>query len=159
MKFDINFKIKMEEVKKSIIEEIKKYEDEVPTTEGIQELIKLHFIKYLIEGLEVKNDLINQCNIKIDFLRKERYDLSKNFIKQCDENKMLKAENEELKSKLDNMEQHTTILEEEKEEIKQLLKLKAAAVAKLKGEICKIKRGNDDLKFKMECNEDGSLNY
>lgn len=150
MEFDVNFKIKTEEVKESIVEEIKNYEDEVLTVEGTQELIKLHFFKSLIEKYEVKDDLLKEAENKNTVLKRRNDEFSKLIKKQSDENKMLKVENEklcnclnELQNKLDNMEQHTAILDEEKEEIKQLLKLKTMEVGKLKTEI-------DVLKSEME---------
>ena len=153
MKFDVSFEIDLELAKEQIVKEIKEYEDKTDTTEKVQILIKLHFVKSLIEKLEVKNDLLNQCNLKIDFLERRRDSLSKSFIKQYDKNKILKTENEklcncinELQSKLDNMEQHTAILNKEKEEIKGLLKLKTKEVEKLKVEI-------DVLKSQMEEDE------
>ena len=166
MEFDVNFKVDLYLAKKQIIKEIKEWEYKTGTTEKIPELIQLYFIKSLIERLEVMNDLIKDCENKNAVLKIRSDEFSKLVKKQSGENKMLKAENEklcnylnELQSKHDNMEQHTAILEEEKEKIKQLLESKSREVAKLKVEICKIKRDNDDLKFKMKCNEDGSFNY
>lgn len=96
MKFDVSFEIDLELVKEQIVKEIKEYEDKTDTTEKVQRLIKLHFVKSLIEKLEVKNDLLNQCNLKIDFLERRRDSLSKSFTKQYDKNKILKTENEKL---------------------------------------------------------------
>lgn len=128
MKFDVSFEIDLELAKEQIVKEIKEYEDKTDTTEKVQRLIQLYFVKSLIEKLEVKDDLLNQCNLKIDFLKRRE-----NYLK-------------ELQSKLDNMEQHTAILNEEKEEIKGLLKLKTKEVEKLKVEI-------DVLKSQMEEDE------
>lgn len=153
MKFDVSFEIDLELAKEQIVKEIKEYEDKTDNTEKVQRLIQLHFVKSLIEKLEVKDDLLNQCNLKIDFLERRRDSLSKSFTKQYDKNKILKTENEklcncinELQGKLDNMEQHTAILNEEKGEIKELLKLKTQEVEKLKVEI-------DVLKSQMEEDE------
>ena len=153
MEFGVSFEIDSGLAKKQIVKEIEEYEGKTDTTENIQRLIHLHIIKSLIEKLEEKDDLLNQCDLKIDFLKTRCDNLSKSFTKQHDKNKILKAENEklcnclnELQSKLDNMEQHTAILNKEKEEIKGLLKLKTKEVEKLKVEI-------DVLKSQMEEDE------
>lgn len=117
MKFGVSFEIDLELAKEQIVKEIKEYEDKTDTAEKIQKLIQLNFIKSLIEKLEVKNDLLNQYNFKIASIRRRE-----NYLK-------------ELQSKLDNMEQHTAILNEEKEEMIGLIKLKTQEVKKLKVEI------------------------
>ena len=103
---------------------------------------------------ELKDELLKETENKNISLKRKVDEFSKLIKRQSDENKMLKMENEklcdylnELQKNIDNMEQHTAILDEEKEEMKQLIKLKTAEIGKLKTEInvLKMEMEEDDM--------------
>ena len=150
MNINFDLKIESEMDMEDVVKEIKERENELLSVEEFQNLKQLYLVKSLMEKCELRGELLKEAENKNVVLKRRNDEFSKLIKRQSDENKMLKMKNEklcnylnELQSKLDNMEQHTAILSEEKEEIKQLLKLKVQEVKKLKVEI-------DVLKSEME---------
>lgn len=154
MNINFDLKIKSEMDMEDIVEKIKEQENKLLNVEEFQNLKQLYLVKSLMGKYELKDELLKETENKNISLKRKVDEFSKLIKRQSDENKMLKMENEklcdylnELQKNIDNMEQHTAILDEEKEEMKQLIKLKTAEIGKLKTEInvLKMEMEEDDM--------------